>query len=211
MVADRVILGRGWMFDELAEVEKMLLRGAALGERDRLPFADEILRRHARGGSGTGVPRNMILRLRLHYPNRRPHSEPKGASLPTAFPCVVGRGRGAAKPSGRRPSSRFSNFFFLRNEIVVCCSNAFVTPGNRHGRTFTQLPSDSRLPREAKRRRRASTAVGEFVADERGGKFSAAQSFENSENVEGISLRQSPIRFPCRAVPSLPGNGAATA
>ena len=47
MVADRIVLGRGRVLDETAEVEKMLLRGRALGERDRLPFADEVLRGHA--------------------------------------------------------------------------------------------------------------------------------------------------------------------
>ena len=59
-------------------------------------------------------------------------------------------------------------------------------------------------------RRRASSTIDEFVADERG-KFPASQSLENSENAERISLRQSPIRSICRAVPCLPGNGAATA
>jgi hypothetical protein len=83
-----------------------------------------------------------------------------------------------------------------------------VTPGNRHGRAFPQVPSDSRPLRQAKRRRRASSAIGEFAADERGGKFSAAQSLENSENAERISLRESLIRSTRRAVPRLPGNGA---
>src|SRR5271163_3260501 len=59
----------------------------------------------------------------------------------------------------------------------------FVTTGNRHGRAFPQVPSDSRPLRHATRRRRASSTIDEFVADERG-KFSAAQSFENSENAK---------------------------
>jgi len=49
MVARRVLLGRGRMFDDPAEIEEVLLRGAALGERDRLPFSDEVLRGHAWG------------------------------------------------------------------------------------------------------------------------------------------------------------------
>src|SRR5271156_3012312 len=103
--------------------------------------------------------------------------------------------------------SRFSNFSFLRSKIVVCCSNAL-----RHTRKppWSSVPaSPVRQPtlRQAKRLRRASSAIGEFVAEERGGKFSASQSFENSENAERISLRESLIRFPCRAVPRQPGNG----
>ena len=39
----------------------------------------------------------------------------------------------------------------------------FVIPGNRHGRAFPQVPSGSRPLREAKRSRRASSAIGEFV------------------------------------------------
>ena len=74
----------------------------------------------------------------------------------------------------------------------------FLTPGNRHGRAFPQVPSDSRPLRNATRRRRASSTICEFVADERG-KFSGAQSLENSENAERFSLRESLIRFPCRA------------
>src|SRR5271170_6200089 len=77
----------------------------------------------------------------------------------------------------------------------------FATPGNRHGRAFPQVPSDSRPLRHATRRRRAWSTIDEFVADERGGKFSGAQSVENSESAERISLRESLARFPCRAVP----------
>src|SRR5271168_1331855 len=81
----------------------------------------------------------------------------------------------------------------------------FVTTGNRHGRAFPQVPSDSRPLRHATRRRRASSTIDEFVADERG-KLSAAQSLENSENAERISLPQSPIRSTChpsRACPEM--------
>src|SRR5271168_3578863 len=58
----------------------------------------------------------------------------------------------------------------------------------------------------------ASSAIGECAADERGGKFSASQSFENSENAERISPRGAP-RPPALAAPvsRLPGNGAARA
>ena len=97
----------------------------------------------------------------------------------------------------------------------------FATPGNRHGRAFPQVPSDSRPLRQAQRRGRASSAIGECAADERGGKFSASQSFENSENAEksrrgGTAPLHSPLRS--RACPemapqglgkieSAPGNG----
>src|SRR5271163_1845064 len=47
----------------------------------------------------------------------------------------------------------------------------FVTTGNRHGRAFPQVPSDSRPLRHATRRQRASSTIDEFVADERGGNF----------------------------------------
>src|SRR5271168_718335 len=78
----------------------------------------------------------------------------------------------------------------------------FVTPGNRHGRAFPQVPSDAQLPREAKRRGRASSAIGEFAAEERGGKFSASQSIENSENAEGISPRGRLVRHTRRYGPA---------
>src|SRR5271163_4706852 len=78
----------------------------------------------------------------------------------------------------------------------------FVTKGNRHGRAFPQVPSDSRPLRQAKRRRRASSAIGEFAADERGGKFSASQSIENSENAERISPRGSLVPHTRRSGPA---------
>src|SRR5271154_2409224 len=78
----------------------------------------------------------------------------------------------------------------------------FATSGNRHGRALPQVPSDSRLPRETKRRRQASSAIGEFVADERGGKFSASQSLENSENAERISPRGSLVPHTRRSGPA---------
>jgi hypothetical protein len=98
----------------------------------------------------------------------------------------------------------------------------FATPGNRHGRAFPQVPTDSRPLRQAKRRGRASSAIGECAADERGGKFSASQSFENSENAGRISLRGrlAPLHSPLRSracpemapqglekIESAPGNG----
>src|SRR5271163_2700213 len=98
----------------------------------------------------------------------------------------------------------------------------FATPGNRHGRAFPQVPTDSRPLRQAKRRGRASSAIGECAADERGGKFSASQSFENSENAGRISLRGrlAPLPSPLRSracpemapqglekIESAPGNG----
>ncbi len=46
MVAHRIILGGRRVVEEPAEVDEMLLRGLALGQRDRLPFLDEILRGH---------------------------------------------------------------------------------------------------------------------------------------------------------------------
>ena len=97
----------------------------------------------------------------------------------------------------------------------------FATPGNRHGRAFPQVPTDSRPLRQAKRRGRASSAIGECAADERGGKFSASQSFENSENAERISPQGArPLHSPLRSracpemapqglekIESAPGNG----
>jgi hypothetical protein len=44
-----------------------------------------------------------------------------------------------------------------------------------------------------------------------GGKFSASQSFENSENAERISPRGRLAPALAAPVPRLPGNGAATA
>ncbi len=49
MIADRIVLRRGRVIEEPAEVDKVLLRRRALGQRHRLPFADEILRRHWEG------------------------------------------------------------------------------------------------------------------------------------------------------------------
>jgi hypothetical protein len=99
----------------------------------------------------------------------------------------------------------------------------FATPANRHGRAFPQVLTDSRPLRQAKRRGRASSAIGECaVADEREGKFSAFQSFENSENAERISPqgRLAPLHTPLRSracsemapqglekIESAPGNG----
>ncbi len=50
MVAGGVVLGRGRVADEAAEVEEMLLRRRPLGQRHRLPFADEVLRGHRTSG-----------------------------------------------------------------------------------------------------------------------------------------------------------------
>ena len=62
MVADRIVLGRRRMIEQPAKVDEMLLRGRALGERDRLPFADEFLRRHW-GGERTLVRRPCARQL----------------------------------------------------------------------------------------------------------------------------------------------------
>jgi hypothetical protein len=51
MVAERVVLRRRRMIEQPAKVDEVLLRGRAFSQSDRLPFADEILRRH-RGGQG---------------------------------------------------------------------------------------------------------------------------------------------------------------
>jgi len=99
----------------------------------------------------------------------------------------------------------------------------FATPANRHGRAFPQVLTDSRPLRQAKRRGRASSAIGECAAaDEREGNFSAFQSFENSENAERISPqgRLAPLHSPLRSracpemapqglekIESAPGNG----
>ena len=43
MIAVRVVLGGRRMIEQLAKIDEMLLRGRPLGQRDRLPFADEFL------------------------------------------------------------------------------------------------------------------------------------------------------------------------
>ena len=63
-LAGRIVLGRGRVFEQTAEIEKMLLRGRALGERDRLPFVDELLRGHA-AHRGRGPPITTIRRTQL--------------------------------------------------------------------------------------------------------------------------------------------------
>jgi hypothetical protein len=57
----------------------------------------------------------------------------------------------------------------------------FATPGNRHGRAFPQVPTDSRPLRQAKRRGRASSAIGECAADEREGKFSPLKALKTQK------------------------------
>jgi hypothetical protein len=45
--AGRIVLDRRRMVDEAAEIDEMLLRCLPLGERDGLPFPDELMRGHA--------------------------------------------------------------------------------------------------------------------------------------------------------------------
>ena len=49
MVAERIVLDRRRMIEQPAKVDEMLLRCRAFGQRHRLPFADEFLRRHWEG------------------------------------------------------------------------------------------------------------------------------------------------------------------
>ena len=53
MVAHWIILGGRGVVEQPAEVNEMLLRRRAFGQRDRLPFLDEILRGH-QGRAGLG-------------------------------------------------------------------------------------------------------------------------------------------------------------
>jgi hypothetical protein len=60
-LARRILLYRGRMVDEAAEIDEMLLRRLPLGERDGLPFPDELMRGHAEalarvGGKFQGDP-----------------------------------------------------------------------------------------------------------------------------------------------------------
>ena len=48
-LARRIVLYRGRMVDEAAEIDEMLLRRLPLGERDGLPFFNELMRGHAEG------------------------------------------------------------------------------------------------------------------------------------------------------------------
>ena len=60
-LARRILLYRGRMVDEAAKINEMLLRRLPLGERDGLPFPDELMRGHAEaltrvGGKFQGDP-----------------------------------------------------------------------------------------------------------------------------------------------------------
>ena len=48
-LARGIVLYRGRMVDEAAKIDEMLLRRLPLGERDGLPFPDELMRGHAEG------------------------------------------------------------------------------------------------------------------------------------------------------------------
>ena len=84
---------------------------------------------------------------------------------------------------------------------MVCCPNAL--PHSRKPPWSSVPASPVRQPASAPRNAAPTSFVDdcEFVADERG-KFSGAQSLENSENAERISLRESLIRFPCPRRPA---------
>jgi hypothetical protein len=58
MVANGIVLGRRRVAEQAAEVKEMLLRRRPLGQGDRLPFADEVLR-----GRGRGVRLRIAVRL----------------------------------------------------------------------------------------------------------------------------------------------------
>ena len=53
-LARRIVLYRGRMVDEAAKIDEMLLRRLPLGERDGLPFPDELMRGHAKGLARVG-------------------------------------------------------------------------------------------------------------------------------------------------------------
>jgi len=81
----------------------------------------------------------------------------------------------------------------------------FAATGNRHGRAFPQVPSDSRPLRHATRRRRASSTIYEFVADERG-KFSAAQASRTRKTRKESRYGRAsfaPLVAPSRACPEM--------
>ena len=61
----------------------------------------------------------------------------------------------------------------------------FVATGNRHGRAFPQVPSDSRPLRHATRRRRASSTIDKFVADERGVNFPPCKALKTQKTWKG--------------------------
>jgi hypothetical protein len=89
---------------------------------------------------------------------------------------------------------------------VVCCSNALVTTGNRHGRAFPQVPSDSRPLRHATRRRRASSTICEFVADARGGNFPLRKASRTRKTRKESRYGRTPIAplvAPSRACPEM--------
>ncbi|HEV7909910.1 MAG TPA: hypothetical protein VGP28_02230 [Methylocella sp.] len=52
--ARRILLNRGRMVDEAAEIDEVLLRRLPLGQRDGLPFPDELVRGHATGLARVG-------------------------------------------------------------------------------------------------------------------------------------------------------------
>lgn len=54
VLARRIVLYRGRMVDEAAEIDEMLLRRLPFGERDGLPFFDELMRGHAEGLARAG-------------------------------------------------------------------------------------------------------------------------------------------------------------
>ena len=49
MIAPWIVFGGRRMIEEATQVDEMFVRRRSFGERDRLPFANEVLRRH-RGG-----------------------------------------------------------------------------------------------------------------------------------------------------------------
>ncbi len=57
-------LGRLGLAEQFAEVEKVLLAGAPLGEGHALPLGDELLRGHQCGFRGSGKANSRIVAIR---------------------------------------------------------------------------------------------------------------------------------------------------
>ena len=142
------------------------------------------------------------------------HRSPKATDFPLGDSCYYHTYRRKQYPLSDGHSAPFAGAMRLGRMAVFEIFELFLSEKQNCGMLFecpSSLQETAMVERSRKSRLTAGLCATQRGADElrrrfanssheRGGKFSAA----NSENAERISLRESLVRSPCRAVPRCP-------